>query len=269
MTRKQMILIIMINAVISGVISVVVALLMIRPADVVSSSTPTALSATTATAALVLEPTAEAPEAVAHVVVSGDTISGLAFEYNVPEEDIIAANRLANPNFLQVGMELIIPVGGLPDVTATFTPAPTATDTPIPFNPPSANMTATAAAEAGATATPLPTPLPSEGTLAIEIREILDAGQRDQERVVLFNAGERLADMDGWTLSDSEGDVYEFPNFRLWAGGSVIVHTGSGMDGSPPSNFYWDNPEAVWFAGKVATLRDAEGNVVARYTVGP
>ncbi|NIV39826.1 MAG: LysM peptidoglycan-binding domain-containing protein, partial [Anaerolineae bacterium] len=62
-------------------------------------------------------------------------------------EDIIAANQLENPNFLQVGMQLIIPIGGVPEVTATFTPAPTATDTPIPFEPPSADMTATVAAE--------------------------------------------------------------------------------------------------------------------------
>jgi LysM repeat protein len=261
-----MVLVIALNAVISAVISLVVALLVIRPAEVVSSPTPTSIS--TATDALAVEPAAPTPGALIHVVTAGDTISGLAFQYDVPEEDIIEANRLGNPNFLQVGMELVIPVDGLPDVTATFTPAPTVTETPIPFNPPSADRTATAAAEAGATATPLPTQLPTVGDLEIEIREILGVGQRDQERVVLFNVGERLADMRGWTLSDADGNVYEFSNFRLWRDGSVTVHTGSGVDGSPPSSFYWDNPEAVWSPGEVVALKDAEGNLVATGVVG-
>jgi LysM repeat protein len=266
MTRKQVVLIIAVNAVISAAISIVVALLVVRPSEVVSIATPTSIA--TATEALALEPSTPTPDVLLHFVASGDTISGLAFRYDVPEEDIIEVNRLANPNFLQVGMELIIPVGGLPDVTATFTPAPTATDTPIPFDPPSANMTATAAAEAGATATPLPSPLPSAGELEIEVREVLGAGQIGEERVVILNVGERLADMQDWTLSDADGNVYRFSNYRLWAGGSVTVHSGSGVDGSPSSNFYWGMAEAIWTVGEVVTLKDADGNLIATGVAG-
>jgi len=267
MTRKQIAFIIGLNAVISVVISIVVALIFIQPNQEASPSAATTPSGTMTTSQ-VMATEAPTDELVLHTVASGDTISGLAFQYDVPEEDIIAANQLENPNFLQVGMQLIIPVGGVPETTATFTPAPTPTDTPLPFEPPSADMTATMAAEMGATTTPLPTPLPSSGDLVIEITEVLGAGQIDQESVVITNLGDRLADMQGWTLSGAGGNVYTFSNVRLWAGGGLTVHSRIGQDGSPPSNFYWGKLEAVWSPGDVVTLKDAAGTVLATLTVG-
>jgi LysM repeat protein len=266
MTRKQMALIVAVNAVISTVISMIVALLVIRPAQVGSTATPSPGATSTRVVAATL-PTE--PGIVTHRVQSGDTISGLALKYDVPEEDIIAANNLQNPNFLQVGTELIIPIGGLPETTATFTPEPTATNTPLPFEPPSADMTATAMAQAGATATILPTPLPSAGETQIEINEIIAAGQVEQEQVIILNNGEQLADMQDWMLSDTEGHVYTFPNFRLWAEGNVIVHTRIGQDGNPPANFYWGKLEAIWSPGEIATLKNAAGEVISTYIVEP
>lgn len=275
MTRKQVAFIIVVNAVISATISVVITLLLVPAAQpwtpILSGVEPPSVELTNAgamatQAVVAITPT---PEQVTHVVQPGDTISGLALQYDVPGEDIIAANRLENPNFLQVGVELIIPVGGLLEATATFTPAPTPTDTPIPFEPPSADMTATAAAELGATTTPLPTPLPSTGELQIEITEVLGASLVDQERVVITNLGDRLADMQGWTLTDADGNIYVFPNFRLWSGGNVTVHTRIGQDGNPPANFYWGKLEAVWSAGEVVVLKDAGGITLSTLVVGP
>jgi len=268
MTRKQVAFIIGLNAVISVVISVVVVLILAPPAQETPISATTVATDSEMVTEAAADRTTSTAEVVLHIVKAGDTISGLAYQYDVPEEDIIAANNLENPNFLQVDMQLIIPVGGVSEVTATFTPAPTATDTPIPFEPPSADMTATVAAELGATTTPLPTPLPSSGELAIEITEVLGAGQIDQERVVITNVGDRLAGMQDWTLSGADGSIYTFPNFRLWAGGGVTVHTRVGQDGNPPSNFYWGKLEPVWSVGDVVTLKDAQGAVLATYTVG-
>ena len=268
MSRKQVVFIIGLNALISVVISVIVVLILAPPgeeAPVSGTVMPTDLAVSTRAVQDRATPTVEV---VLHTVNAGDTISGLAYLYDVPEEDIIAANQLENPNFLQVGMQLIIPVGGVPDVTATFTPAPTVTDTPIPFAPPSADMTATVAAELGATTTPLPTPLPSSGELSIEITEVLGVGQVEQERVVITNRGDKLAGMQDWTLSGAGGNTYTFPNFRLWAGGGVTVHTRDGQDGNPPANFYWGKSEPVWSAGDLITLKDAQGTVLATYTVG-
>jgi LysM repeat protein len=265
MTRKQLAFIILVNAVISAVISVVVALLVIRPVQMALTATPTI--GPTATQSAAGPP--PSPEPVLHVVQTGDTISGLALQYDVPEADIIAANQLANPNYLQVGTELLIPVGGFIPATPTLTPVPTATDTPIPFEPPSADMTATAAAEIGATATELPTPMPSAGEGQIQIAELLGAGQVEEERVVIANVGEGVADMQGWTLSDADGNTYTFSNLRLWTGGSVTLHTRIGTDGNPPANFFWGKLEAIWSLGEVATLKSSDGTVMSTYAVGP
>jgi len=266
MTRKQIAFILMANAVISTVISVIVSLLLNRPQEITVVTSPTI---ELATASAATEQITSTPEVVVHVVVSGDTLSGLAYQYDVPEAAIIAANNLENPNFLPLGMRLIIPVGGLPQVTATFTPAPTPSDTPIPFEPPSAHMTATAAAAAGATATPFPTPLPGAGERQVAISEILFPGDVTQEQVVITNNGSQLADLLGWTLSDSDGNIYEFGNVRLWSAGSATVHTRVGQDGSPPTNYFWGKLEAIWSPGETATLKDAEGQVLSTFTVGP
>jgi LysM repeat protein len=275
MTRKQVAFIIVVNAVISAAISVVITLLLApaaQPRTQISSeaeSSSIELTSAGAVATQAVAATTPTPEQVIHVVQPGDTISGLALQYDVPGEDIIAANQLENPNFLQVGVPLIIPVGGLLEATATFTPAPTPTDTPIPFEPPSADMTAAAAAELGLTTTPLPTPLPSTGELQVEITEVLGVGLVDQERVVISNLGDRLADMQGWTLTDADGNVYVFTNFRLWPGGNVTVHTRIGQDGNPPANFYWGKLEAVWSTGEVVVLKDAGGMTLSTSVVGP
>lgn len=266
MTRKQIAFIISVNAVISAAISVAVTLLIAQPAEILPTSTPARAAVAESTPAVVVEVT-PGVEPVIHTVQSGDTISGLALLYDVPEADIIAANQLVNPDFLQLGMQLVIPVGGLAQATATFTPAPTPTDTPIPFEPPSADMTATAGAVLGVTATALPKP-PATGDLKVEIGEILGIGQVDQETVVINNLGDRLADMEGWTLSDTDGNIYTFPNFRLWVGGSVMVHTRIGQDGNPPADLFWGKLEAVWSPGDVATLKDAAGATISTLVAG-
>jgi LysM repeat protein len=268
MTRKQMALIIVVNGAISALVSVAV----VAAAVLLLRDRTTDLARPTATVGLTAAAELGQPSVVAtpliHIVQAGDTITGLALQYDVPAEDIVAANQLQNPNFLEVGMKLIIPVGGVPLATATHTPEPTATDTPIPWEPPSAQMTATAAAKAGATITPLPTPLPEAGQLQIEITTVIQPGQIEQEGLTITNMGSRLADMAGWTLSDAEGNSYPFPNFRLWAGGSVTVYTRAGQDGSPPATLYWGRLQAIWSPGKVATLKDAGAKTVATYIVG-
>lgn len=277
MTRKQMALMVLLSALVSAFVSLAIvagAVLLLQ--DRVTLMTPERATATlVAVAAEGAQPaTAEPGQAaigaapVIHTVVSGDTISGLSLQYDVPAEDIITANQIENPNFLTVGAKLVIPVGGVEIIESTNTPPPTATDTPIPFEPPSAQMTATAAAEGGATATPLPTPLPITGELQIEIVEVLKPGIVGQEGVTVINKGSRLADMSGWTLNEAEGDRYTFPSFRLWAGGSVTIFTRAGQDGSPPAALYWSRALAVWSAGEKVTLKDASGATMAEYVVG-
>lgn len=274
MTRKQIALILVANALISTVIAsvaLVIGVLLVRDR---LEGTPRPTATRVAIGATATQPVAGVATTlpggttpIIHVVKAGDTLTGLALQYDVPVEEIMAANNLTNPNLLRVGAELIIPVGGVPNVTATFTPAPTGTDTPIPYEPPSADMTATAAARAGATVTPFPTPVPPGGELRVNITQVLAPGQLSQEGVTLTNVGSGVADMQGWTLSSSSGSTYTFPKFRLWAGGVVTVYTRVGEDNSPPSSLYWGKLQAVWASGGKVTLKDAADKVIASYAV--
>jgi LysM repeat protein len=291
MTRKQAVFIIILNAIISAAISVGVALLLIPPAQRPSVTTqPVEVipgQATAApqdgTAAQAAEPNAPAvasagptgPAGVAptstsivYVVQAGDTISSLALQFDVPAADIMAVNQLQNPDFLQAGVELIIPIGGLSPATATRT-----TGTPIPFEPPSTGLTATASVEPNEPASSPPTSsgttAATAGELVVEISEIVGVGEIELERVAITNVGDSVADMEGWTLSDAEGNIYVFPNYRLWPGGNVTVHTRTGQDGNPLSSLFWGKLQAVWSSGVVATLKSAEGRVITTYAVGP
>jgi LysM repeat protein len=262
-------LVIVVNALISTLIALALIFVVVLPAvDELRPSSPAPVIAAVVTQTTMVDETEPTPESVVHVVKAGDTISGLALKYRVPADDIAAANRLENPDFLRAGKELIIPLGGVPQVTATIASVPTATETPLPFEPPSA-LTATAAAQGTATApAPIPT-LALEGELRIEITGIIGAGDLSQERAIITNVGDRFADMDGWILSDTDGNSYTFSGFRLWPGGNVAVYTRGGQDGNPPASFFWNKLDPVWSTGDEATLTDAEGKVIATHTLGP
>jgi LysM repeat protein len=83
---------------------------------------PAPTHAPTATPAPTHTPTATATaEAITHTVESGEILSSIARKYNVTVEAIVEANELANPDSLNVGQVLIIPVL-VPPTTATTSP---------------------------------------------------------------------------------------------------------------------------------------------------
>jgi LysM repeat protein len=268
-TGKQMVLVIVVNALISALISLAIVFVVVLPAvDELRPSQSTPTTVTMVTQAPAVGQTEPIREPIVHVVEDGDTISGLALKYGVTAEDIAAANRLENLDFLRAGNELLIPVGGVPEVTATIAAVPTETETPLPFEPPSA-LTSTAVAQANATPLPVIPTLPMEGELDVEITGVIGAQDLSQERVIITNVGDQFADMAGWILSDADGNSYTFAGFRLWPGGNVAVYTRGGQDGSPPASFFWGKLSGVWSPGEVATLVDAGGNTVATHTLGP
>ncbi|NJN55238.1 MAG: LysM peptidoglycan-binding domain-containing protein [Anaerolineae bacterium] len=131
MSARRMLPFILINVMVSAV--VVLAILYFWenqrvesvPLAVQTAVAPTDLTSPTDFSAAALptetpEPPPEPEGPPVHVVKAGDTLATIAQIYNVPIEDIIAANNLVNPDFLSVGDQLIIPVGGL----ATATPPP-------------------------------------------------------------------------------------------------------------------------------------------------
>jgi LysM repeat protein len=75
-----------------------------------SSPAPTGTPTATATA-----------EVVKHTVESGEMLSSIARKYNVTVDAIVEANELANPDALNVGQVLIVPVQ-VPTLTPTPSP---------------------------------------------------------------------------------------------------------------------------------------------------
>jgi LysM repeat protein len=215
------------------------------------------------------EPTRVEP--TVYVVQPGDTLSSVARQFDVSLPDLMAANGLTDPDYVQEGQQLIIPIGGLANATPTFTPVPIPTDTPLPFNPPTPLPSGSAPpAEPAATLGPTPTPVPTlasaagnEISLALQV---LNPGNLSNEAVQIVNQGPFVR-LTSWKLSDEEGNVYTFPDFSLWGGGAINVHTAAGTNTT--TDLYWGQPSPMWKAGELVTLSDAGGSVIATYRLPP
>lgn len=95
--------------------------------------TPTATATATPNATQAALPPSPTPNI--YVVLGGDVLSAIAAKYNIPVDDIMAANNLKD-TFLHPGQQLIIPAP-TPTPTLTSTPLPTSTPTPgLSFNAP-------------------------------------------------------------------------------------------------------------------------------------
>ena len=69
-------------------------------------ATPTPVPTPTATPVPRPTPT---PTVTVYVVQPGDTLSGIAARFNVTVDDLVEANRIVNPDALEVGQEITIP----------------------------------------------------------------------------------------------------------------------------------------------------------------
>lgn len=276
MTRKQVLLIVGVNALISTIISVVVAAVLVSRPEWVSSRLQGSMPADSragqagnpeanSPGASETEVARAAPSPIIHTVESGDTLMALAIRYNVSADDIATANELQNPDAISVGMELVIPVGGLPEPSPTPQPPPTVPSTPtMPFEPPSVQTVQAATSEA---ALAVRTPLATASQPKIDIAQIIAPGNVEQEAVVIENVGNGVVDLGEWTLNDDGGNVYVFSRLTLWPQGAITLYTRAGQDSA--QNLFWGKTKAVWALGETATLMDAEGTTIATYTAGP
>lgn len=85
------------------------------------------------------------------------------------------------------------------------------------------------------------------------------------EWVEVTNYGDFPQDLTGWSLKDEQNHTYAFPEgFVLAAEGVVVVHTGVGDDSA--TDLYMNLGNPIWNnGGDVATLMDADGNVVSQH----
>ena len=184
------------------------------------------------------------PEPVQYTVQEGDTLGAIAQTYDISIEDLMAANGITDPNRLGLGQVLVIPVSLPPAaVPPTETPPELAPAEPLP--------------------TPLPTLTPS-GPTVVEIGQILGADDLATEVVVIRNLGGTVS-LEGWTLSDAEGNIFTFPTITLFADVQMRVHSIPGR--STPSDLYWGRESPAWNTGELVTLHDRAGNLVDTFIV--
>jgi LysM repeat protein len=182
-------------------------------------------------------------------------LSGIAQAYNVSVQEIVAVNSLANPDVLNVGQQLIIP-----GHFVTPTAAPPTTESPTGSSP---SETSPTQAPPDSPAPSLPTLTPS-GPAVVEIWQVLGEGNLATETVIVRNRG-GLANLEGWTVSDAEGNTFAFPALTLFTDGEVRIHSAEGQN--TPADLYWDRTSPAWHSGELISLQNAEGNTIDTYIV--
>jgi LysM repeat protein len=253
MSVRRMLPFILINIVVSATVVLLILFLWDSrtPAEETAASptetlatAPVVAGVSTGQAAATLVPPNNPDGPTTHTVQPGDTLGGIAQQYDVPVADIMTVNGLSDPNVIQVGQVLIIPIGGIP----TETPAPTPTATP------------------NIAPTPNPTEPPVEGEAIVEISEVVGVGNLAGEAVSIVNSGNRPIALLDWEIMDESGAVYTFGQVTLFGeGGGILLHTEAGQDGA--SDLYWGLEQPVWESGEKVVLTDAEGTVRVTYTI--
>jgi LysM domain/Lamin Tail Domain len=230
MTRQQATVLIIVNAAVSALISLIVV------------AAGLALFAPPVVERVIVDGTARPlgtpvptrrTTAVNYTIKAGDSLSMIAANFGISTSALMQANGLTNPNLLTVGQVIVIPP---PDLTS------------------SASVVATPA-----TAVPPVAPI-------LKISAILRSASASSvgEMVIIQNVGARI-NMKGWTLQDLRSNIYVFPDFVLESNAGVRVHTDAGLDSA--TDLFWNRSAAVWESNDTATLKDRGGVVIDSYTI--
>lgn len=272
MTWKQAAFLIVINAILSLLISLAVVNVSQRTQEQ-RFAEATRVAQATAASRLVATAT-PLPRPYIYVVRPGDNLTSIADQFGVPLDELMRINRITDPDLLRVGQELIIPLWDrLPPAVPTAVPeergTPPALPTAVPWVPtptPSPPVTKTPTP----TRTPVPglttaTPATPTGPARVVILGTRGAGDLERESLLVANEGGEAADLTGWRVRVRGELHYTFPEgFTLPPGGQVALHTGPGED--TPTDLFWGLEVPLWGEpGLQVSLEDAEGHVVARY----
>ena len=182
-----------------------------------------------------------------YIVHRGDTLSGIAQQYDISTEALVAANGLVDPDVLQIGQVLIIPEE---DSTA------------VPVDSETAPTIASGTSEAEDE--PAPPTLTPSGPPLVGVARVESVSELEVEALLLKNEGGTVS-VERWRLSGTSGASFEFPALTLFPGGEVWIVTSTGED--TPRRLYWGRTEPAWSPGELITLRDADGNIVDTFIV--
>jgi hypothetical protein len=219
-----------------------------------------------ADSALQATATALPQNCILHTLADGEFPSLVAEQYGADLFAMLEINGLNDDTsrFLQIGDVLIVPLEGCP-LTAAQVAAVTGLEVAGETEEDSEEATAESTAESTEETTPTVVPTitlpPTAVNAQVQIVRVLGAGDITSEGVEIRNTG-GVVDLTGWTLSDSEGNVFTFPEQRLFTNGLVTVYTRRGTN--TPIALYWGRSAAAWGEpGESVTLANANGDVQA------
>lgn len=248
MNRRQLLFVIVVNAMISlaialGVVwafearrpdpEVLAALYTPQPTPILAAPVgqtpppPAATSIPTAPAQQEATATPKPAEEEIYIVQAGDSLLAIATRYNVTVEEIAEANNLTNPDFVFSGQRLVIPVRRQAEGSSP--------------------------AEAAA---------PTQGVI---IQGVEGVGNLEAEAIVIVNESNLAFNLQGWQVVRDGGPTYTFGNLPIFPGGSVRLHTAAGVDSS--IDLYWGQIAALWQPGMAVRLLNAQGTEVHRYVI--
>lgn len=205
---------------------------------------------------------------IPHVIQDGEFPGLVAQTYGVDVNALLQASGLTEDDafFLQIGDILIVPLEGCelgnePIVVSDGnaddeTDSAEATEETDPDNP---DVTAQP------TVVPTITLAPTAIDAQVEITEVVGVGDITSEAVEILNTGNTI-NISGWTLTDSNGNEFVFPEGRrLFSNASVTVNSRSGQ--GTPVILFWGEETAVYESGETIVLADADGEAQATFTI--
>jgi LysM repeat protein len=179
----------------------------------------------------------------------GDTLGAIAVRFNLSVSDLMEANELTDPDRLEVGQTLTIPVSEGAQPTHTAVPEEE-------IEPPEPSATPSQPTESSPEVS---------GEAKVLIDSVIGAGDLDAERVLLKRVGAGELSLSGWQLRAGGDTVFTFPQLTLFEGGSVNLYTQAGQ--GTVFNLYWGLDSPVWSSGAEIVLLDNQGEVHATYQV--
>lgn len=110
--------------------------------------------------------------------------------------------------------------------------------------------------------------IPKHPKGSVIISNVIGVGDLETEHVLLEHRGEGDLSLVGWSIKDSEGNVFVFPQFpqlTLYGGGAVNIYTKTGTN--TVVDLYWNLDRPVWRSGATVILQDNQENVWATYVI--
>jgi LysM repeat protein len=161
-----------------------------------------------------------------YVVQAGDSLFGIAAKLGVDVTELAEANNITNPELIFSGQRLVVP---------------------------------------GTATAPTPTPAGTLGTTGLNIRTVNAPGVLAQEYVEIVNDTDLSFNMQGWKVQRAGGPEYTFGDLLVFPGGNVRLYSAAGTDSTIAR--YWTQAAPVWSSGAVVVLVNAQGERVAELTV--